>query len=222
MARYKGFLVPATFADLLEVRKCWDILMLRTVNFYIILYSSNGAAFQQDMDLLRDEKEKKRETCISLLQQFEAAIKPLLETQPGTAAGGATTAGAMILYVSSKIPTIFLHTCSKPREPQYDNFTPRFVEIMDTIKLVILNSRRTQLSQAVPRTFNFDIPMLLPVQVPGPTNQAARYRLDASLYRQRVYGMVSCWPKSTRSLCFWRRRELRRARLYRRRNGGEL
>ena len=107
MARYKSFHVPATFADLIEARKCRDILMQLTVHFHIILCSSNGAPFQEDRDLLGDEKEKEKETCISLLQQFKAAIRPLLETQPGTAAGDATAAGAMILHVSSKISAIF-------------------------------------------------------------------------------------------------------------------
>jgi hypothetical protein len=68
MARYMGFHVPATFADLLEAWKCWDIFMQQTVHFHIILYDSIGAAFQEDRDLPRDEKEKEKETCISLLQ----------------------------------------------------------------------------------------------------------------------------------------------------------
>jgi hypothetical protein len=170
MARYKGFHVPDTLADILEARKCWDTLMQRTVHFHIILYSSNGAAFQEDKGLLREEKEKEKETCITLLQQFEAAIKPLMQTQPGTTIDGATATGATILYISSKISKIFLHTCSKPGEQQYDHFIPQFAKVIDTIEPIILNARRTQLSQAVARTSNFDIVMLLPLHLTALSN----------------------------------------------------
>jgi hypothetical protein len=108
---------------------------------------------------------EEKETCITLLQQFEEAIRPLARTQPCSTTNTSSIASATILYVSSKISTIFLNTCGKPSELQYDAFTPQFLGILDTIEPIILDAKLTQLSQARPRTFKFDAAMVLPLHL---------------------------------------------------------
>jgi hypothetical protein len=108
---------------------------------------------------------EEKETCITLLQQFEEAIRPLARTQPCSTTNTSLIAAATILYVSSKISTIFLNTCGKPSELQYDAFTPQFFGILDTIEPIILDAKLTQLSQARPRTFKFDAAMVLPLHL---------------------------------------------------------
>jgi hypothetical protein len=106
-----------------------------------------------------------KESCITLLQQFDEAIKPLIQPQLCTTTDTSSKADATILYVRSKLSSIFLHTFAKPGVLQYDDFTQQFPEIIDSIEPIILDARRTQLSQAVALTFKFDTAMLLPLHL---------------------------------------------------------
>lgn len=153
----KGFRIPTTFTDIVEARKCWDILMQRNVYFHKTIacaHAPNGSAGEY--------VGKELDICITLSRQFEKAIEPLISNSESDNIYSPAV-GATFLYLTNKVSSIYLETCSCPGELQYDLFNPRYGEIISKLHPIIERAKKKQRSDT--SLFKFGIGIILPLHL---------------------------------------------------------